>query len=281
MTVLVTGATGFIGRELLAQLVDCGIAPIALARTATKSDLKVEAVDIDISQKAALSGLTHNVDQVVHLAANVSRCDGPSCFQENVYGSYAVANWATKIGARLLYVSTTGVYGTPAQSGRVTEASPVRPGRMYTLTKYLGEITALQEEPNALILRLSYVYGPGDTGSMASHVIRQVVQGKPVVVRNERRDLLYVSDAAAAIVRALGYKGSENTFNIGAGILTSLAQVSRIAMTAAHVTVPIRIQGSRASVTVDVTRVRKEANWHAVVGPDDGVKRVVFGLQGR
>ncbi len=81
--ILVTGGTGTIGKALIPQLLQNDYEVVTLSRR--PSDNIVPHWQIDLTQPHELEKVVGYVDQVIHLAANVDACNGPSCFIDNVF----------------------------------------------------------------------------------------------------------------------------------------------------------------------------------------------------
>lgn len=274
MNVLVTGATGFLGTALLRALILAGISPIAVARSVEHVSPDIEAYSIDVTDRDSLKKLLRPVDAVVHLAGNVSHCIDSACFVDNVSGAYEVACWASTVGARVLYLSTMGVYNQ-ANGSPVSEDAQVQPRNLYSVTKALGESAVAFAVPDSLILRLTYTYGPGDSGSEIARIINSVRREQAVTTKCQKRDLLYITDATSAIVKALQYKGRTRFFNVGTGSLTGLDEVAQIAMDILDTRVPVEAKGSYASVAVDAHQAKEKLGWMPEVTVRTGISSIL------
>jgi nucleoside-diphosphate-sugar epimerase len=163
--VLVTGATGFIGKHLTVSLVKDGLAVYALTRDDSFDfDEKVEIVKGDITQEIELPS---HVETVFHCAGLWS--DGESATEKkrlekiNVGGTEQVVKAALARGCRLIHLATA-TYAGGAEEGSVDEDSACHPRSFYEQTKYEAEIVvrkAVGEGLKAQILRSSFVFGVG------------------------------------------------------------------------------------------------------------------------
>jgi nucleoside-diphosphate-sugar epimerase len=185
-TVLVTGATGFVGGALAQRLSADGVYVRALARSPEKGRFlrdipNVEIVQGDITNAARMQAVTQGCDVVFHVAAATS---GPLADQQraNVDGTRNVllAAAAAKV-ERVVHVSTVAVYGYRV-SGDITEDRPPDPGPVaYNRTKAEGE--RLVREIGAQhgldygIVRPGMVYGP--RSGMWTGVLFRVARRKP------------------------------------------------------------------------------------------------------
>ena len=150
--VLVTGAAGFTGRHVVAELLNAGAQVTAVVRpngsTAT-FDERVKLIAVDIRDPAAcetlLNETTPETDTIFHVAA-VFRTVGVS--RKSLYESHVTATEnLIRSGARnklrrFLHVSTIGVQG-PNPPDLATEDAPADPNDDYQTTKYEGELAAV------------------------------------------------------------------------------------------------------------------------------------------
>lgn len=150
--VLITGASGTLGRHLVATR---GLASHDL-HCPSSTDLDViDARSVD----AALRAIAPSV--VIHCAARI-RTRGTDSADErramsrvNVLGTGNLARTAAKVGARLIYVSTDFVFDGSKSGGMYTETDVPCPLGYYALTKFAGE-GLVRVHPNSLIVRMSF-----------------------------------------------------------------------------------------------------------------------------
>lgn len=168
-TVLVTGATGFLGGEIARHFAQEGAQVKALARRPERDayirDIpNIETINGDITDKARMAEVMQGVDLVVHAAAATS---GPLEQQAsvNIHGTYNVARAAADANVRrLVHISTISVYGYRVRDD-VTEETPFDPGAdPYHVTKVGAEQTIhdvhFQHGLEYVVLRPGMIYGP-------------------------------------------------------------------------------------------------------------------------
>ncbi|MFE2531578.1 NAD-dependent epimerase/dehydratase family protein [Streptomyces sp. NPDC059371] len=168
LRVLLTGATGFVGSEVLRALQrgragGRDISVRALARTAPPDGPGTPGlswVPGDLSDPASLRGAVRDTDVLVHLASRVSGSP-EACEAVNVHGTRALLDEARRAGvARIVHLSTAAVYGPGPHRGiAVDEVSPA-PVSPASATRLAGERLAL--EAGAIVLRPGLVLGAGD-----------------------------------------------------------------------------------------------------------------------
>jgi nucleoside-diphosphate-sugar epimerase len=194
MKVAITGATGFIGRTVAADLRAAGHEVRALARDESKArDIGVDVIKGDLSDSDALARLLDGADGVIHLAGAISATIASDFFRVNEDGTHRMAQAAAKGGVtRFIHVSSLA-----AREPHLSD---------YARSKRAGE-TAVEAMPAGvrhIILRPCAVYGPGDRATLplikALTASPAVLPGTPA----QRFSLIYVGDVARIAVAALG-----------------------------------------------------------------------------
>jgi dihydroflavonol-4-reductase len=216
-TVAVTGATGFIGRHLTAELMSRGVHVKAIVRPGSPSAAPPGATLVRAPlETTALSGVFAGVDAVVHLAGVVSAVAAATFAEVNVEGTRAVANAARAAGTYLVHISSLAAAG-PASAGapRDEDDEPV-PLTPYGMSKLESE-RIVRSLPGLrwTILRPGVVYGPGDRAVLP--LFRLAARG--VLPLAGRADAAYtfvhVSDVVRTIVAALERSASGDVFFVG------------------------------------------------------------------
>ena len=217
-TVVVTGAGGFVGRNLKPALESAGFGVVALTRG-----------DADVTDRQRLLDRAQPARAVIHLAFPASRSSREEQPEESrrVAGS-GTANalaLAAACGARQFILASSGkVYGKPV-SLPITEEHPTRPAGL------LGELKLLQEETtrrghgemSATSLRLFNLYGPDSPGEfLVPRLLAGFRDSAPLVLGelDHRRDWIHVQDACEAFVTAVAHPappGKLRPLNVGSG----------------------------------------------------------------
>jgi len=273
MNILLTGATGFIGDLLIPRLLFLGHSISGVGRKAGRFN-EITYYKGDIARDEILNQIKIPIDIIIHAAANVHYSSGVDCFTDNVYGTYVISKWAeTNDVKRVIYLSTTGVYDN--SQIKVDEESTVAPSSAYAMTKYLGENILLTSSIPAVVLRITYLYGKSDNKSTLASLIQSISNKQPVKMRNEKRDLLHVSDALDAITFSITYQGDKHVFNIGAGKLYSLETIAKYVMQETGNEVSITIKGSRGNSEVNSNLARVELGWQPKIDLESGLKEII------
>jgi UDP-glucose 4-epimerase len=209
--VLVTGASGFVGRHLSPVLAREGwLVRRAVRRPSLNDDVVIESIRSDTGWSAALEG----VEAVVHLAARVHHPREESMTElyrsVNTEGTLRLAHCAGKAGVRqFIFVSTVLVHGR-SNDGRppFTETDVLTPRGAYGLSKAAAESglkrLAQESHMNITVIRPPLVYGSGARGNFAS-LARAVKLGIPLpfAAIDNHRAFLAVENLISFILRRL------------------------------------------------------------------------------
>jgi dihydroflavonol-4-reductase len=203
--VLLTGATGFIGRRLVDDLLAHGYRVRALARREL-DDPRLEIARGDVTDEASLERAMAGVDGVLHLAAIYGFGVGlPRMRRVNVDGTRAVLDAAARAGvARVLYCGSDTSLGDTG--GAVADEEHVRRGpdrSAYETTKREAhELVTARAAAGAPIVNaiVSTVYGPGDTSVIGELIGRHLAGKLPVTLdRRAGYTFAHVDDVARAL----------------------------------------------------------------------------------
>jgi len=208
--VLVTGATGFVGRHLCRRLAADGYRVFGLSRQDRSEKTTAGWVSLDLRQPFDPGLLPDPIDVVMHLAANRRRSEmGPERLAEevatNVEATARLYAWAASAGVRsIVHLSTADVVARgPHDRELPTEEAPVvePTSHPYAVTKLWGEQVALRQRAagrTVTILRPSNVYGPGQPErSLLVGLGRDLERGEPITLalpEGHRYAPLFVDD---------------------------------------------------------------------------------------
>jgi nucleoside-diphosphate-sugar epimerase len=252
VTIVVTGAAGFIGSSIVDELLARGDRVRGIDcftdyyDEATKRSNLVgalmnpgfELVESDL-RTARVDDLLDGADVVFHQAAQPGvRLSWESGFETydscNVLGTQRVLEAARKVGVeRLVYASSSSVYGNAARYP-VTEEDLPRPHSPYGVTKLAGEhlcnLYAANHGLSTISLRYFTVYGPRQRPDMAIHrLIESALDGKPFPLFGDGshvRDFTYVQDVVAANLAAAHADVAPGlVVNVCAGGSTSMSEL--------------------------------------------------------
>lgn len=248
-SILITGAAGFIGSHLCEfqlgeghvvhgidsfsdhyarELKELNLAP-ALAHE------RFAFHELDIVD-APLDELVSEAKCVFHLAARPGVRDSWSDFDDyarsNILGTRAMLDACARHGVRLIYASSSSVYGDAAELP-VRESAPLRPISPYGASKVMTEVLAgayaQSHGLEAVGLRYFTVYGPRQRPDMAlARFIEAAVDGREVTIfgdGRQMRDFTYVHDVVAATVTAAEHGRAGGVYNVASSRPQPLLEV--------------------------------------------------------
>lgn len=298
MYCLVTGAAGFIGSHLCDLLLAEGHTVLGVDDFSTGSDANLSsalaAPHFSLVRKAVadlsvadLGGLP--VDWIFHLAGRadlIPSIQNPEdYFRVNVDGTFRVLELARAVGAkRFLYAASSTCYGV-AELVPTPETHPCAPRHPYGLTKFLGEQLvmhwSLVYKIPSISLRLFNVYGPrsrttGAYGAVFGVFLKQKLAHQPYTVvgdGKQTRDFTYVTDVAAAFVRAAESGIGGEIMNVGSGHTYSINRL--VELLGGPVTFVPKRPGEPDSTFADTAKIQSLIGWQPTVTLETGVRNML------
>jgi GDP-4-dehydro-6-deoxy-D-mannose reductase len=286
--VLVTGAGGFAGRQLVRQFDDEGWEVAGIVKSRSSDVAGVSEHTIEITDQPALAALLRDFDPdvVCHLVAIVDTVTTPDVrrlYETNTLGTVAILEAMQEVdsAARFLYTSTAFVYGASSPELQpVREDHPLRPLTPYGASKAAGEtITtqhARQTGRESVIARAFQHTGPGHVGAYAmadwASQLAEIESGlHPPVIRcgniEVERDYLDVRDVASGYRAIATRGGAGETYNVSSDVPRSMRSLLEGLIEAFGVDVEIEVDQERfRSVDQQVfygdsTKLRSETGW--------------------
>jgi nucleoside-diphosphate-sugar epimerase len=253
MRVVVTGASGHVGRALARALSVHGFAVVGISRHLNLAETGMEWLAADISDWASMQQAVEKLgscDTVVHAAAAIREEVGALvCTQVNALGTAHVLEAAKRWQAQhFIYISGLNVLAHPLEDP-ITEQHPVGPRTAYGHAKYYSEgLVQLADSPSmgTCALRVSSPVGPGTpNGRIFSNFVRRAVCGEPLVLNGQgsrRQDYVDVRDVGQAVVLAAGAR-ARGTFNIGSGVSVSNEELARHCIETLHSNAAVTFSG--------------------------------------
>ena len=223
MRVFVTGASGYIGKYLLDQLVEHGHEIKALTRQSSIKVKDVENINGDLLKPESFNSALNGVDAVFHNAAYVKDWGKKSEFyRNNIEGTKNIAEACNEKGVeKIIYTSSAGVYGFPNINDEIKENFPKNPLITYQKSKLDGENILKQYTniENSNIRPPLILGGDGHTGKV---IMEKIEQGKMTYVGsgNQYISLVHPSDVSQCLRLALKNNRRFNNYNVVSFVCT-------------------------------------------------------------
>jgi UDP-glucose 4-epimerase len=272
--ILVTGGSGFIGRQVVASLRQAGAA-IRVVDLQPHPDPSVDLVQGDIAETEVIEqAFDGGFDGVVHLAAVTSvlrSIEQPELtFRTNVQGTHRVLEGARAAGVKaLVFASTGGAVAGHIEEPKIHERVQLRPLTPYGATKAAGEMLMSAYTSvygvRCTFIRLTNAYGPGMQAkdSIIARLMRCIRLGNTFEVYGDGtqvRDYVHSLDVVQAAMLALTDERWSGPVVIGSGtslsVLDVVAEVKRVSGAEFEVVHGPAKAGEVAAVIVDNARAQ-------------------------
>ncbi len=307
MKILVTGANGFVGSALCAELArrECSVRGV-VREPSRSAGLRCELVNVgDIGPATDWSEALEGVEVVAHLAARVhvmrdSASDPLAEFRRvNVAGTLNLARQAVDAGVRrLVFISSIGVNGAETFDMPFTPEDKAAPHSPYAISKHEAELglrqIAQETGLEVVIIRPPLVFGPDAPGNF-NKLLRIVHKGIPLPLGaiHNQRSLVALDNLVDLIVTCLHHPAAANqTFLVSDG--EDLSTTALLRRTAAALGRPARLipvpapvlrtvarllgkadfaQRLCGSLQVDISKTRELLGWSPLVSVDEALRK--------
>tara|TARA_B110001454_G_C12720728_1_gene434574 strand:- start:3700 stop:4611 length:912 start_codon:yes stop_codon:yes gene_type:complete len=283
--ILITGSTGFIGTNLIRKLKS----NFKIIGISNKSKMEGNHIKKDIT-KISTKNIPRDITTIIHLAAitDVNYCElhPEKCFKTNVIGTEKILRIARDIGAKVIFVSTSHVYGKP-QSNPVKEKHTTKPNSMYSISKIMGEELCKKYSElfnmDISIARIFSVYGPNSPKYLViNKIIKKSIESEKIELGNTfpRRDFIYIDDVVNAIESILFTTKGFKIVNVGTGKSLSISNVCKIIEK--NIGKKIMIKKSKAlirnneisNIFADIHKL-KQTGWKQEISIEDGILKTI------
>ena len=302
MKYAVTGGAGFIGSHLVKNLVEHGNELIVIdnLNTGKKKNIekfsgKIDFFEVDIRDFNAIEDILKNVDGIFHEAALASVQDSfripDEFFDVNVKGTENIFKIGKKLGIKVVYASSSSVYGNPIQVP-IKESDGKNPFNPYAKTKLEADKLAEKYARNGLkVIGLRYfnVFGPGQSKEYAGVIklfLERIQQGLPPLINGDGlqvRDFVYVNDVVNANVLAMESNIDSEFFNIGTNSVVSILDLANMIIKFSGLKLkPIHrppVPGDVKTTEADITKAKMMLKWKPTISLKDWLKSAVLDVK--
>lgn len=293
---LVTGAAGFIGSNLVPELLKLGHSVLVLDNFSNSNrDSLPQSPDIsiregDVCNYQDVLEAVQGVDIVFHMAAqvgNVLSMERPTAdLKTNVVGTINLLQACQEHNIKqIVYSSSSAIFGE-TQYVPVDESHPKDPMSPYGLSKYAAEkyclILGAEYGLRIACLRYFNVYGAlqyfNPYGNVLPIFAEKVLQGEPLTIYGDgeqTRDFIDVRDIVRANILAMDHQAN-GVFNIGTGVATTVNQLTKSVIGALDRDVKVDYAPSRSGEVLhsvaNIEKANRDLEFYPSVSIDDGVR---------
>lgn len=269
MRVIVTGASGFLGRFITNGLAKTGASFLRVSRQHAPGFLRINSY-----------ADTPSGDVLIHLAENNNRAQVNKLSAE--YEREIACTLRVLLGKgykKVVYASSSVVYGDNVCTPRI-ESETVSDIDTYTRVKVESEQRVLSS--GGVVARLANIYGPEmPKKNVLSQILDQLKQDGPIQLQDTShvRDFIWVEDVAEAFVKLVTQK-VEGLFNIGTGIGTSIGELAKMVLEEAsqpsRKIVSEKIATRHSCIALNITKIKQNLQWQPTTSLREGLRRIVY-----
>jgi dTDP-glucose 4,6-dehydratase len=296
--VLITGVGGFIGSNLAAAHLAQGDQVIGVDNfsTGNRANLEnlsgIQIVEGDVVE--SLDQIPQDVEIAYHFASPASpekyMALAMNTMEVNTSGTLAMLQFSLRTGARLIFASTSEIYGDPLVSPQAEDywgnVNPIGPRSVYDEAKRFGEtlVSFFQREKkvNAGIIRIFNTFGPKMDpydGRVVSTFIRQALKSEPFTIfgdGTQTRSFCYIDDLVSGIM-AMGKSNHPGPINLGNSRENTLLELANIVTEVIGGTGEIKYlplpEDDPKQRNPDITKARTVLNWEPKTSLETGIER--------
>ena len=244
--VLVTGGAGFIGSHLVDKLIDKNNEVVVLDnllrgdKINNKTKKKIKFINGDIRDLDTVNKATSGIEYIFHLAAflgvdDVAKNPITTMEVESIGTQNLIKSSINNSVEKIIYTSTSGVYGKNEINDAVNEDYQVAPSSSYAIAKRFNEIylksISSKYGIDTFSLRYFNVYGPRQDNRMViPKFFEQALQNKSITVYGDgkqTRDFTFIDDTIESTILIAEKCKKNETFNIARGVDTSMNELAK------------------------------------------------------
>jgi UDP-glucose 4-epimerase len=294
--IIITGASGFIGTNLVNKLLETNINNILALDIKESEHLpkEVEQVVGDFSDHNLLDTIINPGDTIIHLACPTVPATSEKYIDidinTNILGSVKMMNTAAqKKCAKFIFFSSGGtVYGDQGESP-ISENTTPRPQNLHgtmklTIENYLRTFNSLHDL-NYLIIRPSNPYGwkikRSKNQGIIDVFINKIKNNEELTIwgdGNIIRDYIHINDLVECVYGLIEKNINNETINIGTGIGTSINELINIIQDTAKKKLKINYENDRGFDlkynVLNIEKAKKLINWQPKISLEDGIAKL-------
>lgn len=200
MKVLITGAKGMLGQDL-----------VAAADAVHHEVAAVDIEELDITNERAVTRYMEQempavvINAAAYTAVDAAETDEDKAFAVNAEGAEIVSSAAAEIGAKIIYFSTDYVFDG-LKTEPYVESDETNPFSVYGKSKLAGEIATAETNPRHLIVRTSWLFGTAGKNFVETMLALSEKQNEVLVVRDQAGCPTYTRDLATEIINLIDYE---------------------------------------------------------------------------
>ena len=298
MKYVVTGGAGFIGSHITKKLIERGdiVTVIDNMNTGRERNLesvidKINFVKGDILDTELLEDITKDVDGVFHQAALASvqdSFDQPDEYHNvNVNGTENVLKLSKKYGFKVVYASSSSVYGNPVRIP-IKESDDKNPINPYAETKLKKEELAIKYSRmgvSVIGLRYFNVFGKGQSKEYAGVLklfLERIKDKLPLKINGDGtqfRDFVHVSDVVNANIMSMDSDITHEFFNVGTNTTITILDLAKIVIECSGLNIePIfgpALDGDVHQTKANIDLIKKKIGWEPSIMLVDWIKNIV------
>jgi len=231
-----TGATGFIGSRIVAELL--GAHRIFALYHENRPDQQLEGVtwiEQDLSKPLEEAKLAKEIDAILHLAQSRNYRNFPEraddIFKVNIEGTYHLLELGRRLGIKkFIYASSGGIYGYSYE--KFMETATINPVNFYLTSKYCSELLIGNYNPyfTTVVFRFFFVYGPKQKSMLIPRLLDNIKKGEPIIIYGKsgvRINPIHVNDAIKVFPPSLETSVS-GIFNVAGDEFISIRELSEM-----------------------------------------------------
>jgi len=213
--VLVIGASGFLGQAIVKKLTEKGESVGALSRNPEYSKNKlIKQHSVDILNEEEIETIVSEYNVIINCTGQISN-PIHQCLMHNTDGIRNIVLAVKKYNKKIIHFSSVSVYGS---SKYVNEKSVLNPETVYGSLKCFSEYIINKEISNSLILRVSNLYGQGQSKGIMSYLTKQYLSDRKTLYFNNNGEMfryyLNVDDLASVVYRLIKNDRVFGVFNV-------------------------------------------------------------------